>query len=89
MYKRLGSDEVSKANRISLGEKPGKDMYIVSESGLYKLIMRSDKPEAAAFQDWVTREVLPSIRKTGAHSFFQFSRLRPNLSISKHNERRK
>ena len=39
---------------------------VISESGLYKLIMRSDKPQAKAFQDWVTKEVLPSIRKTGA-----------------------
>lgn len=39
---------------------------IVSESGLYTMVMRSDKPEARTFQDWVTREVLPSIRKTGA-----------------------
>jgi prophage antirepressor-like protein len=40
-------------------------MTIVSESGLYKLVMRSDKPEARSFQDWVTRDVLPSIRKDG------------------------
>jgi len=40
---------------------------IISESGLYKLIMRSDKPQARAFQDWVTKEILPSIRKTGAY----------------------
>lgn len=40
----------------------------ISESGLYKLIMRSDKPQARPFQDWVTREVLPSIRKTGAYA---------------------
>ena len=40
---------------------------LVSESGLYKLIMRSDKPEARKFQDWVTREVLPAIRKDGAY----------------------
>ncbi|MFT3849676.1 MAG: BRO family protein [Propionivibrio sp.] len=39
---------------------------IISESGLYKLIMRSDKPQAKPFQDWVTQEVLPSIRRTGA-----------------------
>lgn len=39
----------------------------LSESGLYKLIMRSDKPEAKAFQDWVTRVVLPAIRKDGAY----------------------
>lgn len=35
---------------------------IISESGLYKLVMRSDKPEARAFQDWVTKVVLPAIR---------------------------
>lgn len=34
---------------------------IISESGLYKLVMRSFKPEAKAFQDWVTKVVLPSI----------------------------
>jgi prophage antirepressor-like protein len=39
----------------------------VTESGLYKLILRSDKPEAREFQDWVTREVLPSIRRTGGN----------------------
>ena len=41
-------------------------MYI-SESGLYCLIMRSEKPEAKLFKKWVTAEVLPSIRKTGAY----------------------
>jgi len=40
---------------------------VLSESGLYKLIMRSDKPEAKPFQDWVTREVLPAIRKDGMY----------------------
>ena len=39
----------------------------VSESGLYTLIMRSDKPEAKRFQRWVTGEVLPSIRRTGSY----------------------
>ena len=39
---------------------------LISESGLYKLIMRSDKANAKPFQDWVTKEVLPSIRKTGS-----------------------
>jgi prophage antirepressor-like protein len=40
---------------------------IISESAVYKLIMRSDKPEARLFQDWVTRIVLPSIRKNGGY----------------------
>lgn len=41
----------------------------VSESGLYKLILRAhpSRPEVQAFQDWVTQEVLPSIRKTGGY----------------------
>lgn len=39
----------------------------ISESGLYKLVMRSDKPEAKSFQDWVTKDVLPAIRKDGAY----------------------
>ncbi|WP_312380999.1 BRO-N domain-containing protein [Stutzerimonas balearica] len=45
----------------------GNGGMVVSESGLYKLIMRSDKPEARRFQDWVTRDVLPAIRKDGAY----------------------
>lgn len=40
---------------------------LISESGLYKLIMRSDKPAARRFQDWVTREVLPALRKDGLY----------------------
>ena len=47
------------------------NVNLISESGLYKLIMRSDKPIAATFQDWVTQEVLPSIRKTGSYSLQQ------------------
>lgn len=43
------------------------NVTIVSESGLYRLLMRSDKPNARPFQDWVTRDVLPSIRRTGSY----------------------
>lgn len=46
----------------------GRFPTLICESGLYKLIMRSDKPEAKPFQEWVTRDVLPSIRKTGSYS---------------------
>jgi prophage antirepressor-like protein len=46
-----------------IGHRP---TTIISESGLYKLILRSDKPQAKPFQDWVTKEVLPAIRKDGA-----------------------
>lgn len=50
------------------------EMSIVSEAGLYSLILRSRKPEAKAFKRWVTHEVLPSIRKTGAY-------VAPNLGL--------
>lgn len=43
-------------------------MLLVSEQGLYRLIMRSNKEEAERFQDWVFREVLPQIRKTGSYT---------------------
>lgn len=48
---------------------PGGDqeMTTVSESGLYSLILGSRKPEAHRFKRWVTHEVLPTIRKTGAY----------------------
>ncbi|MCT2558417.1 BRO family protein [Tsuneonella sp. YG55] len=64
-YDKLFPRDVRKVDRIALGMKPGRPVNVVNESGLYKLIMRSDKPEARAFQDWVTREVLPAIRRTG------------------------
>ncbi len=59
----LGEDEVT-TNQIG---SRGPRLLLISESGLYKLIMRSDKPQARALPDWVTREVLPSTRKTGAY----------------------
>jgi len=40
----------------------------LTEAGVYKLIFKSRKPEAEKFQDWVTSEVLPSIRKTGSYT---------------------
>lgn len=40
----------------------------VTEAGMYSLVLRSRKPEAKAFKRWVTHEVLPAIRKTGAYS---------------------
>ena len=40
----------------------------INESGLYSLIMRSKKQDARQFQQWVTKEVLPSIRKNGSYS---------------------
>ncbi len=44
------------------------EMIVVNESGLYTLIIRSNKPEARPFRKWITSEVLPAIRKTGAYA---------------------
>ena len=63
---RLADDE---KNTVILndGNRGNPNTAIVNESGLYALIFNSRKPEAKAFQKWVTSEVLPSIRKTGAY----------------------
>lgn len=45
-----------------------REMKAVSEPGLYRLVLRCDKPQAEPFMEWVTAEVLPSIRKTGGYS---------------------
>lgn len=76
-YKMLKAELVSR-ELITLQQKTP-CMTFISESGLYKLVMRSDKPEARAFQDWVTREVLPTIRKTGTYSVHDLSVLRSLL----------
>ena len=43
-------------------------MTFINEDGLYDVILDSRKPQAKAFRKWITSEVLPSIRKTGAYS---------------------
>lgn len=45
----------------------GRANKIINESGLYKVLFQSRKPEARAFQDWVTGTVLPAIRKDGGY----------------------
>ena len=42
-------------------------LNFINEPNLYRLIFRSNKPQAQAFADWVYSEVLPSIRKTGGY----------------------
>ncbi|HAZ36493.1 MAG TPA: phage antirepressor Ant [Clostridiaceae bacterium] len=63
---RLDKDEVGQTEVIdSMGRK--QKAWAVTESGLYAVILRSDKPEAKPFRKWITSEVLPSIRKYGAY----------------------
>lgn len=63
----LDDDEITNLRNSEVWNQPGRAPLIISEPGLYKLIMRSRKPEAKEFQRWVTHEVLPSIRKHGAY----------------------
>lgn len=60
----LDYDEVS---TLPNWEGKGASPLIVSEAGLYSLVMRSRKPEAKEFRRWVTHEVIPSIRRTGGY----------------------
>lgn len=45
------------------------EVTLIPEADVYRLIMRSKLPQAEAFQDWVTEEVLPSIRKSGGYMY--------------------
>lgn len=64
--KMFDKDEFSTTEVIdSIGRR--QQTYIISEPGLYRLVMKSRKPEAKEFQRWVTHEVLPSIRKHGGY----------------------
>ena len=64
---RLDQDEVGQTEVIdSLGRK--QTATIINESGLYNVILRSDKPEAKPFRKWVTSEVLPTIRRHGLYA---------------------
>lgn len=64
----LDEDEITNIRTADIGQNGGKAPVFVSEPGLYKLIMRSRKPEAREFQRWITHEVLPSIRKHGIYA---------------------
>ena len=62
---RLEEDEKGRTQITTPGG--AQESWIISESGLYNVILRSDKPEAKPFRKWVTAVVLPSIRKNGGY----------------------
>ncbi len=62
---RLSEKGVSTTDILTNGGK--QQANFINESNLYKLIFQSRKPEAEKFADWVTSEVLPTIRKHGAY----------------------
>lgn len=71
---RLDDDEKANVGIADVREKgenielPNRGLSIVSEPGLYSLVLTSRKPEAKAFKRWITHDVIPSIRKTGKYS---------------------
>lgn len=62
---RLADDQKGVAQIDTPGGR--QQMTTVNESGMYEVVIRSDKPEAVAFRRWITGEVLPSIRKHGGY----------------------
>ena len=73
VVKRLDDDE---RGLTPIEDSAGRhqETTIINESGLYSVIMRSDKPEAKKFRKWVTSEVLPAIRKTGSYTMPKLSK---------------
>ena len=65
--KIVDAEDISETNPNSVGVAGGRNPIIVNESGFYTLVLKSRKPEAKAFQRWVTHDVLPSIRKKGGY----------------------
>lgn len=70
---KLDDDEKGVAKTDTLGGE--QETNIISESGLYTLIIRSNKPNARKFRKWVTGVVLPSIRKTGGYALQEVSHM--------------
>lgn len=71
-------DHCKKVNKINHHSKtlpptPPVNILIIPESDVYRLVMRSNLPDAERFQDWVVEDVLPSIRKRGGYNVHQQS----------------
>ncbi len=61
-------DDDERGTQIVRTPSGDQEMLVINESGLYSAILKSRKPEAKRFKRWVTREVLPTIRKTGSYA---------------------
>lgn len=72
----LDEDERSKFDLGRQGET-----NFINESGLYTVILRSDKPNAKKFRKWVTGEVIPTIRRTGAYSLQKKASIREVIDL--------
>src|ERR1035437_788410 len=64
--KPLDADEKT-VSALRRGSKRNIPTLLINESGLYALVLRSNKPNARQFRKWITKEVIPAIRKTGGY----------------------
>lgn len=76
---KMNSKQVIKLTNSKIGKADFRKVHntgenFLTESGVYKLIFKSKKAEAERFQDWVTDEVLPHIRKTGSYQIPKMSK---------------
>lgn len=74
-------DEEDKLTRCFTDSGQNREMYIINESGLYSLILRSQLPKARKFKRWVTSEVLPAIRRHGMYAIDEILE-NPDLAIA-------
>lgn len=78
--RHLDADEKGRHIVPTLGGN--QELTIISESGLYALVLRSRKPEARKFAKWVTSEVLPTIRKTGGYGSISQEQVQQAMSMA-------
>lgn len=74
-------DEEDKLTRCFTDSGQNREMYIINESGLYSLILRSQLSKARKFKRWVTSEVLPAIRRHGMYAIDEILE-NPDLAIA-------
>lgn len=70
--RQLDDDEKTR-RQIVAPDGIRRETWLINESGLYALIMRSNKPEAKTFRKWVTNEVLPRLRRSGTYSVTNYT----------------
>ena len=70
LAKHVDEQDKRQGDGVAFCDPMGREQHptIINESGLYNVILRSDKPEAKPFRKWVTSEVLPTIRRHGLYA---------------------
>lgn len=85
---RMNENQVVKLTNSAIGKTDIRKMNnagenFLTESGVYKLVFKSHKPNAEEFTDWIADEVLPSIRKTGSYLTNKKSEIEQGIGIVK------